>query len=229
MPCNPFRALGVLFRRRVQPTPSAPQPLPPTSGSRSGSTWIQTRTGRRFYPLDPRPEDVDLIDIAHALARQCRFSGHTSRFYSVAEHSVRVAMWVYERTHDPALAMLGLLHDASEAYLVDLPRPLKRDPAFAAYLVAERACMDAILRHVGIYVAELPDVVKRADMALLSSEARVFMQPVSPEWEAEMPAPEPMLHRPGWSPRRAEAAFARAFVAFASMIEAQHKARGELH
>ena len=182
------------------------------------AAWIQTRSGGRFYPLDPKPEHVDLRDIAHALARQCRFSGHTSRFYSVAEHSVRVAMRVFEETHDPVLALLGLLHDASEAYLVDLPRPLKHDPAFAPYLTAERACMDAILRHVGFTVTTLPDVVKRADASLLADEAQEFMRPVSDEWLAAMPPAEPMEHEPGWSPKRAEQAFARAFVAFSSLI-----------
>ena len=182
------------------------------------AAWIQTRSGGRFYPLDPKPEHVNLRDIAHALARQCRFSGHTSRFYSVAEHSVRVAMRVFEETHDPVLALLGLLHDASEAYLVDLPRPLKHDPAFAPYLAAERACMDAILRHVGFTVTALPDVVKRADASLLADEAQEFMRPVSDEWLAAMPPAEPMEHEPGWSPNRAEQAFARAFVAFSSLI-----------
>lgn len=182
------------------------------------AAWIQTRSGGRFYPLDPKPEHVNLRDIAHALARQCRFSGHTSRFYSVAEHSVRVAMRVFEETHDPVLALLGLLHDASEAYLVDLPRPLKHDPAFAPYLAAERACMDAILRHVGFAVTALPDVVKRADASLLADEAQEFMRPVSDEWLAAMPPAEPMEHEPGWNPKRAEQAFARAFVAFSSLI-----------
>jgi len=184
-------------------------------------TWIQTRSGKRFYPLDPKPEHVDLRDIAHALARQCRFSGHTSRFYSVAEHSVRVAMRVFEESDDPVLALLGLLHDASEAYLVDLPRPLKRDPAFAPYLAAERACMDAILRHVGFTSTELPEIVKRADAALLADEAQEFMRPVSPEWLAEMPPPKPMKDEPGWSPKRAETAFTRAFVVFARLTVAR--------
>jgi len=192
--------------------------------------WIQTRSGRRFYPLNPRAEDVDLHDIAHALARQCRFSGHTSRYYSVAEHSVRVAMRVYEQTSDPAFALLGLLHDASEAYLIDLPRPLKRDPVFAPYVVAERAVMDAILRHVGFTSTDLPEVVKRADMALLAAEAHEFMAPVSDEWLAELPEAEPMEHAPGWTPEHAEAAFGRAFVAFASLIlEGQAARRGGFH
>lgn len=82
--------------------------------------WIQTYTGKKFYPLDPRPEDIDIADIAHALSLQCRYGGHCGTFYSVAEHSILVAQAVPRKD-----ALWGLLHDASEAYLVDVPRPIK--------------------------------------------------------------------------------------------------------
>lgn len=55
------------------------------------STWIQTFTGRQFWPLDPRAEDVDIRDIAHALSMKCRYNGHCREFYSIADHSCRVA------------------------------------------------------------------------------------------------------------------------------------------
>ena len=83
--------------------------------------WIQTMSGVIFYPLDPRPEEIRIEDIAHALSHQCRFAGHCREFYSVAEHSVRVS-----RELPQEFMLWGLLHDASEAYLVDLPRPIKR-------------------------------------------------------------------------------------------------------
>src|SRR5690606_5290032 len=78
--------------------------------------WMQTFTGRAVYPLDLRPDDIDIQDIAHALSMQCRYAGHTRQFYSVAEHSVHVARWC--RQYGPAAALEGLLHDATEAYLV---------------------------------------------------------------------------------------------------------------
>lgn len=82
--------------------------------------WMQTWTGRRFYPADPRPEDIDIIDVAHALAHTSRYGGHC-RFYSVAEHSVLVSQMV-----QPENALEGLLHDATEAYIADVIRPVKR-------------------------------------------------------------------------------------------------------
>ena len=58
---------------------------------RSRGSWAQTFTGRQFFPLDPDPQDIDIVDIAHSLAMQCRYNGHTDRFYSVAEHCVHVS------------------------------------------------------------------------------------------------------------------------------------------
>jgi hypothetical protein len=89
--------------------------------------WMQTFTGRAFYPLDPRPEDIDPVDIAHALSLICRYGGHSSRFYSVAEHCVLMSHAVA-----PEHALWALLHDATEAYLGDMIRPLKRSGRFTA-------------------------------------------------------------------------------------------------
>src|SRR5690606_29748913 len=84
--------------------------------------WMQTFTGRRFWPLDPRPDEICIEDIAHALSMQCRYAGHCLSFYSVAEHSVLLSQHVAE-----PFRRWALLHDASEAYLVDVPRPIKGD------------------------------------------------------------------------------------------------------
>jgi len=95
--------------------------------------WIVTQSGVRFYPLDPRPEDVKLQDVARALSQKARWGGHCSQFYSVCTHSLRV-MAVAEQlaqrvSKDPlAVAMIGLyglFHDGHEAYLADVPRPVK--------------------------------------------------------------------------------------------------------
>jgi len=81
--------------------------------------WIETYTGKQFYPLDPYPEDIDVRDIAHALSNLCRFTGHCRAFYSVAEHSI------YVSTHVPkTMALQALFHDAPEAYIADISGPL---------------------------------------------------------------------------------------------------------
>lgn len=83
-------------------------------------SWIQTFTGKKVFPFAMTPDQVCIEDIAHALALKCRFTGHCKRFYSIAEHSVRVS-WLVR----PEVQLAALLHDAAEAYLPDFARPLK--------------------------------------------------------------------------------------------------------
>lgn len=92
---------------------------PAYSAGREGD-WIQLISGEPFWPLDPRLGDIQIDDIAWALSMLCRYGGHVKRFYSVAEHCVMVS-----RIVPPEFALWALLHDATEAYLVDLPRPIK--------------------------------------------------------------------------------------------------------
>lgn len=84
---------------------------------------METYTGGRFYPFDPSPDDVRLADIAGGLAHTCRFGGHCKHFYSVALHSIHVGSELAGR--GPRMELYGLLHDAGEAYLGDVPRPIK--------------------------------------------------------------------------------------------------------
>jgi hypothetical protein len=137
--------------------------------------WIQTYTGKKFFPLDPRPEDVCIEDIAHALSLLCRFGGHCRKFYSVAEHSARVS-----EACDPTDAMWGLLHDASEAYLVDVPRPIKG--YLVGYREIEAQVQRAVCEHFGLSV-EQPDSVSVADSVLLHTEARDLMGQPPNSWK----------------------------------------------
>lgn len=114
-------------------------PITISSSVRRGD-WLQTHTGVHFYPLDPRPEEIDITDIAHSLALQCRWAGHVKQHYSVAEHCVRVSRIVPKED-----ALWALLHDAAEAYLIDLPRPLKNLPEFSIYRMAENMIMTAVI------------------------------------------------------------------------------------
>ena len=144
--------------------------------------WMQTFTGRAFWPMDPRPEDVCIEDIAHALSMQCRYAGHCRVFFPVAQHSLLVA-----RHLPPELRLWGLLHDSPEAYLVDVPRPVK--PFLRGYREAEDRVMDAIVQAFGLRPERMPDEVKRVDTAILADEARQLMAPSPMPWHL----PEPPL------------------------------------
>lgn len=159
--------------------------------------WIQTFTGRQFFPLEPRAEDLCLDDIAHALAMQCRFAGHVAQFYSVAQHSVLVSRLMEERARAnrrPApftqkVALAGLLHDASEAYLVDLPRPLKRSGALGdIYKSYERELQAMIYERFEVPEAARFDL-DFCDAVLLATEKRDLMAREPAPW---MPLPDPL-------------------------------------
>ena len=128
---------------------------------------FETASGRLVYPLDLDPEDVDLGDIAYSLSNLCRFGGHTNRFYSVAEHSVRVSQKCLKKD-----ALTGLLHDASEAYLVDLPRPVK--VYLSEYRQYEEKVQRVIAGKFGI-TWPYPASVYEADHRLLVTEMRDLM------------------------------------------------------
>jgi uncharacterized protein len=138
-------------------------------------TWIQTYTGKHFDLLNPKTEDIDPLDICVSLAQQCRFSGHTSQFYSVAEHSVRVAGIVSERAQRWAL-----LHDAAEAYIGDISRPMRAAMKAVSMTGIEwsKSIEDGIARCIIErfelkYLEEgIIEEVKKADNKLLATEAR---------------------------------------------------------
>ena len=130
-----------------------------------------------FYPLDPRAEELDIDDIAHALSNMCRFTGHVSEFYSVAQHSMEVANILPEE-----LKLTGLLHDASEAYLVDISRPVKRDSRFSFYREAEAVLEKCIAEKFGL-TWPWAEEVKRADNVLLLTEKRDLMGREPKPWQ----------------------------------------------
>ncbi len=136
--------------------------------------WIQTFTGRKVEPLDPDPAAIAVEDIAHALSLHCRFNGHYRVFYSVAEHSVRVS-----RQLNGDAALWGLLHDASEAYLSDVPKPLK--PNLPDYCAVEDRLMRVIARRFGLSWP-IPDAVHAADATLLATERRDLMAEARHDW-----------------------------------------------
>tara|TARA_Y100000310_G_C20700591_1_gene829508 strand:- start:2114 stop:2668 length:555 start_codon:yes stop_codon:yes gene_type:complete len=148
------------------------------------NNFIQIFSGRQFYPLEPRVEDVDIKDIAHALAMKCRFNGHCLKFYSIAEHSVRVANLLEEDGYIAPIPLWGLIHDAGEAYLADVPRPIKKGIPFFNEL--ETKVLNVIVEALGIDRLELKDVkiLKNADNVLLATEKRDLMGEPPAKWMA---------------------------------------------
>jgi 5'-deoxynucleotidase YfbR-like HD superfamily hydrolase len=171
--------------------------------------WIQTYSGRRFTPTNPNPDAIVIQDIAHALSMQCRFSGHVKEFYSVAQHSVLVS---YICNFEDAL--WGLMHDATEAYLVDVPRPLKRSGKFDAYLDFEHKMQLAVCKRFGLPEQEPPSV-KRADTILLATEARDLMSPLRTDWTQPV-EPLPFKIDP-LGPRQAKDLFMKRFFELTNM------------
>jgi hypothetical protein len=163
--------------------------------------WIQTWTGKPFRPLDPAPGTIDIRDIAHSLSLLCRFNGHCHRFYSVAEHCVRIS-----RIVPPEHALWGLLHDAAEAYVSDLPRPVKRQvPDFGRF---EDQLLELIMAHFEL-PWPMPASVKHADDVLLATEMRDLMAPAPEPWGLDV-TPLPEAIEP-WAPALAESAFLARF------------------
>ncbi|MEB2845953.1 hypothetical protein [Endobacterium cereale] len=181
------------------PMPPVTEPAEP---ERYGD-FMQTYTGKKFWPMDPRVEEVDIRDIAHSLAMQCRYAGHCRRFYSVAEHCVIMVDWLLPR-YGKRVALHALLHDASEAYLVDIPRPVK--PYLGGYKAAELRVMQVVHDAFGLNWI-MPPEVKMADERIIADEL-VNLEPM--EWHAKWDDPLGVPLRL-WSPERAEHEFLVAF------------------
>ena len=161
-------------------------------------------SGKRVDLLNVKPDDMDIEDIAHSLSMICRFSGHTNRFYSVAQHSVRVCNVV-----EPALQLTGLLHDATEAIVGDMIRPLKQ--LLPSYRTIEERVWKAVATRYRLPL-ELPPTVDLADKMALKSELLQFMEGEAelsdPYWENILALPP--VYQP-WSPHEAKLEFMLAF------------------
>lgn len=145
--------------------------------------FMKTYSGNLFYPDDIENSTFCIEDVAHSLSKLCRFGGHTKGFYSVAQHSVLVSHLV-----PSDMAMTALLHDATEAYLVDLPRAVKY--MLPDYLELEDKLMSHLAKIFSVSYP-FPPEVKVADNIALATERRDLMLPGEEDWGlTEKPVPE---------------------------------------
>ena len=177
-------------------------------------TWILTQSGQQFDLLRPTASMIKPVDIAHALSRLCRFNGHTRAHYSVAQHSLIVASLV------PAEHQLvALLHDAPEAYIGDMTRPLKA--VMPEYQYVEHQIWLAVCERFDIQI-DLPACVKQADMVALVTERRDLMPDHPGEWDC-LRGVQPMKET--IVPFSAESASMMFFSQMMELMQSNHRRR----
>jgi hypothetical protein len=166
---------------------------------------IRLRSGRTFDLAAPRPEQFTIEDIAGALAKLCRYGGHVPRFYSVAEHSVRVCWQATKDGLNTVAERIALLHDAAEAFTGDLVKPLKiMLPDFAAV----EARIEAVI--AAKYRLDFPaerEAVKEIDRAMLIAEKRFLFPDATEKWTGEGEVRRLDVKLDYFSPQAAEQVF----------------------
>ena len=175
--------------------------------------WLQTVTGRAWCADAPFSYDYDVGEIAHALSNICRYSGHCREFYSVAQHSVIVAEILMDLYPDaPArLYRAGLMHDAAEAFCLDVPSPIKRMDMMAGYRAWEKQVEAAINLRFDLEVrSQYRERIKDADLRALATEKRDVLgnSPHDAMWLGGLPPPSAKAIKP-MSPKQAKRLFMR--------------------
>jgi hypothetical protein len=184
------------IRTRLESIPSLAdheaRMIEPDAGDDRG--WMQTFSGKRFHPLNPRAADIELADVAHGLAMTCRYGGQSRIFYSVAEHCILVSKFVEVHARNAGrspeqvrnLAQLGLMHDSAEAYIGDMIRPLKHQPEMAEFRRVESKIEQAIAEAFHLqWTPKAHEIIKNIDNRILIDEISYLMAD-----------PEMYLHRP---------------------------------
>lgn len=178
---------------------------------------VQMHTGKVFNLIDPRAEDVDIEDIAHSLGMLCRYGGHSDSFYSVGEHCVVMSKFVsyHAKFH-------ALIHDAAEAYVTDLPRPLKW--LFPRYRELEDEISDVIYEYLGVDTPspEIKAEIKLADWRMCLTERAQLMDGVSFDWVCDNQGIEPFDYTlMKWYPTQAKRAYLEKFKELMEEVSCQ--------
>lgn len=179
--------------------------------------WMETSTGRKFWPAKPNIEDITVFDIAHALSLKCRYNGHSKTFYSVAEHAWSLAMLARVMKMPVSTQFHLLMHDANEAYLPDVPRPIKH---FFPDLIRMEKYLDAMIREWCSLSDEVPSLVKEWDSRIIRDERRQVMMKSDNSWQTDVLRPLG-VELSGFSPAEAETRFLQAF----QLIGREHTGR----
>lgn len=183
------------------------------------ATFIETYTGRAFWPLKPTPDALSVIDIAHALSNQCRYSGHVQFFYSVAQHCCVLALYMQEQGHSPLDCLRMLMHDAAEAYLVDIPRPVKQ--YMQQYRVWDHAIGDVIDEWMGFTKFPKPAVIDDLDNRIIVDERAALMSKSGNDWGHHH---DPVgIEIVPWTPAVAERTFLRLYAEYSKTVYGSHQ------
>lgn len=163
---------------------------------------IRVRSGRYFDLLDPQPDQFALADIAGALSKICRFGGQIERFYSVAEHCCHCANQAHEDGASLDIQRAALMHDAAEAFVGDVVKPLKI--MLPEYDIVERRVELAIVRKYGLAGTGDWPPVKEIDRAMLIAERRALFTRDEVVWTGEKQVRALSVDIHCWSPEQAE-------------------------
>jgi hypothetical protein len=200
---NPFKRGQYIGLTRHNPNAAS------ISGLQGRGPFIQIYPARKFFPFDPRPEDVFIESVAHGLANICRYSGAVERHYSVAEHCTLIARYLAAR-YDTQTALAGLLHDAPESLsgFGDVGRPVKgRAPIIGE--TEDNIYRKAVAPRFGLPSC-LPWGVHEADTRIIADEIAANLAPMA--WQSRYNDPLGVRIR-CWSPKQAEVEFLATFDA----------------
>jgi hypothetical protein len=149
------------------------------------SHWVETRSGTKFDLLDPTPAMVSIEDIAWGLSRINRFNGQTELIlpYSVADHSLWVAEYLYTLTGSAEVALHGLLHDAHETYTGDITTPIKKLAGVIGIIVALQDRIQQAIHGALNLPLKIPAVVERADNMAMAMEVKLMLPSRGEGWK----------------------------------------------
>ena len=190
-----------------------------TDTSYKAAEFIETYTGRMFMSLHPDPKDVTIIDIAHHLSNQCRYSGATAWIYSTAQHCCLLADYIQKNGGTALDCLQILMHDAAEAYLVDIPRPIKQ--YMPEYRKWDKAINNAIRTWLSIGDLPIPSWQDEVDSRIIMDERAQVMSDSGNDWSHNL---EPLgVEIAPWMPPMAEQQFLMRYAMYTKSVFGTHQ------